>query len=286
MEVFMSEEVFARMTFDTIFKIVFTREKNRKSLLFLLNTCLRKVLKKPITGVRNVQTAEPGESGDNRVAVFDMQCEDADGARFIVEMQVGEQEHFIKRTHFYHCRAVSNLAKKGRMEIDGKKTDYDYDIPVVYTLSFLDFEVDFGKGCDEIVQYLSIRNDMHPEVRYDVMRMVYVLLPRFAKDEWADCEDAFEQLVFAFRRSHALKEKPSGFMDEALDEIFESAKISNLKPEELMDYEIEKKRRSDYAATLEWADKKGETRGIKKLLALWRQGYSIDEAEKMLGLAK
>jgi len=35
----MSKEVFAKITNDTIFKIVFTKEQNKNSLLFLLNTC-------------------------------------------------------------------------------------------------------------------------------------------------------------------------------------------------------------------------------------------------------
>jgi hypothetical protein len=90
-----------------------------------------------------------------------------------------------------------------------------------------------------------------------------------------------------------LPAKPINFKDKALEGIFESAKICNLKPEELMDYEIEKKRFSDYAAALDFAKEKGieigetrsETRGMKKLIALLRQGYSLDEAERKLGLA-
>jgi len=33
------------------------------------------------------------------------------------------------------------------------------------------FGVDFGKGCDELIQYLSVSNDLHPEVRYDIMHI-------------------------------------------------------------------------------------------------------------------
>jgi predicted transposase/invertase (TIGR01784 family) len=284
--------VFARLTYDTIFKIVFAKEENRGSLLFLLNTCLRPVLKEPITSVTNVQTAEPGETGDSRVAMLDMQCEDASGARFIVEMQVREQKHFIKRTHFYLSRTVSNLAKKGKTEIDGRKADYDYDIPVVYSLSFLGFDMDFGENCDEMVQYLSIHNDLHPEVSYDMMHMVYVLLPRLGKAE-EDCQNALDRLVFAFKNAHTLKEKPRSFIEKEFVDIFESAKICNLKPEELMDYEIEKKRFSDYAAAWDFAQEKTRKEGrqegrketLAEVLSLWRQGYTPDDVEKKLGLA-
>jgi hypothetical protein len=61
-----------------------------------------------------------------------------------------------------------------------------------------------------------------------------------------------------------------------------------------MDYERRMKYISDTAAALAYAKEEGieigearsEARGIKKLSALLRQGYSLDEAEKMLGIAK
>jgi predicted transposase/invertase (TIGR01784 family) len=277
----MVHKVFAPITQDSVFKIVFTKEQSKRSLLFLLNTFLEKVLKKPITDVEIIQTVEPGETSGSKAVVFDMQCKDVAGNRFIVEMQVGEQEFFIKRTFFYLCRAVSNLVKKGKTEVRKKRLPYDYNIPVVYTLSFLNFDVDFGRGCYEVVQYLSITNDFHPEVRYDIMHMVYVRLARFSKSE-RDCENALDRLVFAFKNAHKLKRKPRSFKEEELNVIFESAKISNFKPEELMDYERRMKYYSDSENALAYAKKKG----MLELLALWRQGYSVDEAEKKLGLAQ
>ncbi len=253
----MPKEVFGKITYDTIFKIAFTKEQNKGPLLFLLNTCLKEVLKEPIVDVTLIQTVEPPENKNGRFTVFDIQCKSADGTRFIVEMQVGKQEYFIKRTFFCLCRATSNLVEKGKMEVEGKDVPYDYNIPVVYTLSFLDFEVDFGKDCGELIQYLSVRNDLHPEVRYDMMQMVYVMLPRFGKETWEDCQDAFEQLVFLFKKINTLREKPDGCKDRALEDILESAKISNLNEEELMQYEREKKYLSDYAAALAYAKKEG-----------------------------
>jgi len=253
----MSREVFASITHDTIFKIAFTKEQRKNSLLFLLNTCLKEVLKEPITDVALIQTVDPPENKNGRFTVFDIQCKTADNSRFIVEMQVGKQEYFIKRTFFCLCRAVSNLVKKGKMEQDERDVPYDYNIPVVYTLSFLDFEYDFGDGCNELIQYLSISNDLHPEVRYDMMHMVYIMLPRFARETWEDCRDAFEQLVFLFRYINTFLEMPSGCKDKAIEEILESAKISNLSAEELMLYEREKKFISDYAAALAYAKKEG-----------------------------
>jgi predicted transposase/invertase (TIGR01784 family) len=275
----MKYKVFAPITLDSVFKIVFTKEQCKRSLLFLLNTFLERVLKKPITDVEIIQTVEPGETIGNKVVVFDMQCKDSAGNRFIVEMQVGEQEFFIKRTFFYLCRAVSNLVKKGKMEGRKKKLPYDYNIPVVYTLSFLNFDVDFGEGCDEVVQYLSISNDLHPEVRYDMMHMAYVRLTKFNKSE-RDCRNTLDRLVFAFKNAHKLKSKPRSFKEEELDIIFESAKISNFKPEELMDYERKMKYYSDSENALAYAKKKG----ILELAALLESGIPLPEAKRKLGV--
>jgi len=284
-----AKEVFGSITIDTIFKIVFTKEENKNLLLFLLNSCLKEVLKEPITDVTLIQTVEPPKNKNGRFTVFDVQCKTADNTRFIVEMQVGEQEYFIKRTFFSICRATSNLAKKGKMKVDGKTIPYDYNIPVVYSLSFLSFEVDFGKGCDELIQYISAHNDLHPEVCYDIMHMVYVMLPRFRK-KWEDCEDAFEQLVFLFKNISTLSKMPGGYKDKAIKEILMAARISNLTEEELMEYERQKKYLSDYYAALAFANKKGiavgdaigEKRGEKRVLDLVAKGYSYSQIKKIL----
>ena len=106
---------FAPFTLDFTFKKAFASEQCNDLLLFLLNTFLDMVLKEPIIDVKIIHTVQLGKTRKKRGAVFDIQCEDATGTRFIVEMQVEEQKHFIKRSLFYLCMAVANLAKKGRM---------------------------------------------------------------------------------------------------------------------------------------------------------------------------
>jgi len=226
-----------------------------------------------------------------RGAVFDIQCEDASGARFIVEMQVEEQKHFIKRSLFYLCMAVANLAKKGRMESRGKKIPYDYDIPVVYTLSFLDFDADFGKNCDEVVQYISLSNELHPEVRYDnLMRLIYVRLTRFDKTE-GQCKSDLDRLLFIFKNAHNLAKRPNSFNKMEFKRLFEIARISNFTEEELMDYESDMKRFSDHANALAYADEKGEARGVKKGILqtaknMLAKGYSVAEVIGITNLSR
>ena len=265
---------FAPFTLDFTFKKAFASEQCTDLLLFLLNTFLDRVLKEPIIDVKVIHTVQLGKTRKKRGAVFDIQCEDASGARFIVEMQVEEQKHFIKRSLFYLCMAVANLAKKGKMESKGKKVPYDYNIPVVYTLSFLDFDADFGKGCDEVIQYLSLSNELHPEVRYEnLMRLIYVRLTRFDKTE-EECKSDLDRMLFIFKNAHNLGKVPKSFKKMVFKRLFEIARISNFTNEELMDYESDMKRFSDHMNALAYAEEKGVVKTARNMLA---KGYSVAE---------
>jgi predicted transposase/invertase (TIGR01784 family) len=176
-------------------------------------------------------------------------------------MQVEEQEHFIKRSLFYICMAIANLAKKGKMESKGKKIPYNYNIPVVYSLSFLNFDLDFGKNCDEVVQHISLHNVFHPDVRYDHINMTFVRLSKFAKTA-EECKSDIDRMLFTFKNVHKLERVPPSFNKMVFKHIFEIARISNFNVEELMFYESEMKRYSDHINALAYAEKKGVARGV------------------------
>jgi len=110
-----------------------------------------------------------------------------------------------------------------------------------------------------------------------MMHMVYVMLPRFGRENWNDCRDAFEQLVFLFKNIDTLQKMPGGYKDKALKDILKSAKISKLNQEELMEYEREKKFISDYAAALAYAGEEGETRLLNRVKELVKSGLSGED---------
>jgi hypothetical protein len=223
---------FAPLTLDSTFKRAFANEKSNGLLLFLLNTFLEKVLKQPICNVKLIHTVQPPPNKYGRGAVLDIHCEDALGTRFIVGMQ--------KRKD--------------------KKIPYDFNYPIIYTLSFLHFDLDFGKDCDEVIQYLSLSNDTHPEVRYDIMRMVYVRLSRFNKTE-EECKTDADMLLFTLKNADILKKMPASFKKPEFKQLFEIAKISNLTQMEHMDYIRQMMAYSDRVHALDFAKKKGRLEG-------------------------
>ncbi|GHV12289.1 hypothetical protein AGMMS49938_04550 [Fibrobacterales bacterium] len=282
--------VFAPLTLDFTFKKAFAGEKDKDLLAFLLNIFLERVLASPIADVKIIHTSQLGKTRKNRSAIFDIHCEDASGARFIVEMQVAEQEHFIKRTFYYLCMSLANIAKKG----DGHK----YDFPKIYTLSFLEFDLDFGTDCNEVIQYLSVANDLHREVRYNFMQMVYVVLARFDKTK-EECKTNIDKMLFVLKNVQNLKGVPKNFMKNEIKRIFEIAKISNFTEEESMFYDQEMKYKCDQAAIMAFAKKKateegmqqGMQQGMRQGLVLSAKnmlasGYNPDEVSRITKLPK
>jgi len=273
---------FAPLTLDFTFKKAFANEQSTELLLFLLNTFLAEKLKSPIKEVSIINNEQLGKTRTNRNAIFDVNCKDATGTRFIVEVQVDKQEHFINRTFYYLCMAISNLAKK--------RKNFDFNIPKLYSISFMDFDLDFGKGCTEIVQHLSIRNDKHPEVSYDMLQMTFVILPRFNKTE-SECKTVMDKILFAFKNGHKLKKAPKSFKEKELRDIFNIAEISNFTESELYRYEAVMMNKYDQRACIAYAKKEGEARGIKKnrneiARNMLTRGFSVADVLKATDLSR
>jgi conserved hypothetical protein (putative transposase or invertase) len=277
---------FAPLTLDSTFKKAFANEQSTELLLFLLNTFLAEKLKSPIKEVININHELFGKTRFNRDAVFDVYCRDAIGTRFVVEVQVKGQKHFIKRTFFYLCIIVCSLAVKGK--------EYDFNIPKLYSISFLEFELDFGKDCTEVIQHLSLRNDKHPEISYDILQMIYVILPRFKKKE-SECETIMDKILFSLKNGHKLKGVPKSFKEKELLRIFEVARISNFTERELKQYEAAMMNRHDQKAILAYAEEKaearGEVRGVKKGIlqtakSMLKNGLELERVARITKLPK
>jgi predicted transposase/invertase (TIGR01784 family) len=268
------------------FKKTFANEKEKEPVIVMLNVCLGKKLAHPIVNVHIKNPYVPGQTLEHRDSVFDIRCEDTQGNQFIVEVQVGRQAYFIKRVLYYACMTITDSGKKG---------DWDFNYPPVYTLSFLSFDLDFKN--DDIVQYLSISNDNHPEIRYDYLNMVFVRLTKFDKTE-DECQTLQDRLFFSLCHAHKLREKPAQFTEGVFDKIFGIAKISRFTPSERSEYEAAMKNALDTYAALKCARDEGrdegreagitigEARGRQEardeLFSLWESGLSLAEAKQKL----
>jgi predicted transposase/invertase (TIGR01784 family) len=279
---------FANLKLDMPFKKTFANESEKEPLIVMLNVFLARKLKHPIVDVHIKNPYTPGQTFESRDAVFDIICYDSKGNKFLVEVQVGRQAFFVKRVLFYACMAVTNNAEKG---------DWDFNYPPVYTLSFMDFDLDFKNN--DVIQYISLSNEDYPEIRYDYINMVFVRLPLFNKT-LEECCTLQDKLIFSLRHAHELKAKPEQFGEGVFEKIFDIAQIARFSKEERAKYEAIMRNERDQYAILKCARdegrEEGEARGMDRGVAIGREegreevfsllesGMSLAEAKRKLGL--
>ena len=81
-------------------------------------------------------------------------CEDAEGNRFIIELQKAKQKFFKDRSVFYSTFPIQEQAQKG---------NWDFELQAVYTIGLLDFCFDQSEnnGEDGMVELPSPRPYLH-----------------------------------------------------------------------------------------------------------------------------
>jgi len=262
-----NEEGIANLTGDMGFKKTFANENEKEPLITMLNVFLERKLTHPIVDVHIKNPYVAGQTSENRDSIFDIYCKDSEGKQFLVEVQVGKQAYFIKRVIYYVCMAIANSGKKG---------EWDFDWPPVYSISFMNFELDFKN--DDIVQYISLSNDAHPDIRYDYMGMVFVRLTRFAKS-LDECVTLQDKLLFSLCHAHKLKSKPEQFGEDVFEKIFDIARISNFTLEERLAYEAEMRNERDQYAIKMTAMNDGRAEGRA-------EGVAMGKAEGLLQAAR
>jgi len=113
-----------------------------------------------------------------------------------------------------------------------------------------------------------------------------VRLPNFTKS-LEECESLQDKLLYSLCHAHEYEEQPEGLKGNGVfDRLFTLIKICNFSSMEHDEYVRRAMFRADLREQLRYAEDKGEERGIgigaDKILSLWRQGYSVDEAERIL----
>ncbi|MDR2580733.1 MAG: Rpn family recombination-promoting nuclease/putative transposase [Fibromonadaceae bacterium] len=268
---------YADLTNNFAFQKVFANEKEKSLLVTTLNIFFEKKLAYPIKDVVIKNPYIQGETKYSRNSVLDIRCEDTGGNKFIVEMQVNSQKHFIKRSIFYSSMSIASSGKKGE--------DWDFDFPNVYSLNFLDFEPKFADKRNDVVRYLSLHDDDYPEIRYDYTGFAFVMLPKFNKS-LEECVSLHDKLLFTLRNAHKLKSRPKQLRGKFFDRLFKLAKFSTFTKMEFSQYTSRMMARADRKAQLEYAREEGIEQGITQGISQGiTQGISqgiIETAKSML----
>ena len=98
---------------DFAFKRIFGREQNRDILKAFLNDMLDHEHIGQIASVELLPTIQNPEAVSKKESILDVLCEDQNGVRYIVEMQIASTDHFLKRAHYYAAQAYGRQLRGG-----------------------------------------------------------------------------------------------------------------------------------------------------------------------------
>ena len=218
---------------DEGFKLLFGSEGNEDLLMGLLNSILPQanIVKLAYKNVEHL-----GMFKDDGKAIFDVYCEDANGVRFLVEMQNWSQRYFNKRAVYYSTYAIQDQAlseKVHQLEIL-EKDEWDYNYAQVYLVCFLNFNMRKKASSLQKVkedEYLSIyryRDLESGEELGDGTTLVFVEMKKFDKRQ-RDCKTDRDRMLCTIKNMSRHLDMPDSFSEyPLLKRIYRSAEIAAL----------------------------------------------------------
>jgi predicted transposase/invertase (TIGR01784 family) len=252
---------------DFGFKRIFANEEHKEITIDFLNSILK--LKSPIVSIEFQNLEKGGLNKSEKKSIFDIFCIDKNNREFIVELQRAEQKYFVDRSLFYTSKQIVNMGIKG---------DWDYEIKPVYFIGIMEFSL-FKD--DKYIRYVSLKDEENSELT-DKLKFAYIELKKFQKS--LDSLESWEKWLYFLKHLPEFEERV--FSEEPFKNAFEIAYYSNLKGEDLINYELDLKERRDRFAEEETAFLKGrKEREFEIARNLLKNGVDLSVIEISTGLS-
>ena len=249
---------------DYGFKKIF-KESGKKDLLI---RPLNAIFGLEILDLEIGETEQLGETPDDRNASFDLYCTASDGSKFIVEVQLARQEHFLQRALYYTAFPITRSARKGRRR-EGRAWDFDY--PPVFFLGLLNFNFRDLRGQSKadpeyFVHCYSLRNDRTGERMTDLLQFAFLEIGRFDK-RMEECVGFEDRFLYMMKNMPKFAETPSLWDDPYFTLLLDEAEYARMTHREKEQYREAMRRDWDYWNTIDYARKEGKAEGEAKGLA-------------------
>ncbi|MDE5881400.1 MAG: PD-(D/E)XK nuclease family transposase [Muribaculaceae bacterium] len=279
---------------DTGFKIIFGKEHVSNEILvaFLNALFANDPVLSNIKSVHYRPSERVREWDDGKSIIYDIHCETSTGHRFILEMQLNEQEFFLKRAFYYCCRSIAEQGYKGKLNSEERekkgvvkgddllnktpdeetevlndishrefKEYWDYDIVPVIGVFFSNF---FIEGLPKkLVTFSKFLDAETHEPVGDYMQSVFIQIPAFTKSE-AECITSFDQWMYNLKHMSTMESMAFTSHQDIFNRLATVANIATLSPAERIQYDYDLKKARDYYAELKFAIKKGIKQGIEQ----------------------
>ena len=209
---------------DFGFKKLFGEEGSKDLLMDFLNQLLPPHHQVASLSFKNPEKTQ--STPKERKAIFDIYCQNADGERFIVEMQKAKVKFFKDRSLFYSTFPIKEQAKKG---------GWNFKLMPIYFVAILDFIYDEKEEAAKFRRDVSLK-DQDGDIFYDKLHFKFLQMPLFTKQEH-ELETHFDKWIYFLKNLENFDHIPAILNEPIFQKGFEIAELAHLKPKQADDYQ-------------------------------------------------
>lgn len=281
---------------DIGFKVIFGQPASKDLLVILLNELLAG--EHHVTDLTFLDKEDHADNVSDKGIIYDLYCRTSTGEFIIVEMQNRWHSHFLDRTLYYVCRAVSRQIESPTSKEVPVPEDFvmareplapygkQYRLPTVYGIFLMNFK---ESGLEEKFRTDTVISDRDTgKVVNPHFRQIYLQFPYFTK-ELENCHTLYDKLIYALKNMNNWNRMPDALKDQVFEHLARLAAVANLSEENRIAYDKALDRYRVNEIVNEDIRKEGIKEGqIKKQLEIALQmkksGMSTDLIAKFTGL--
>ncbi|MBR6875439.1 MAG: Rpn family recombination-promoting nuclease/putative transposase [Bacteroidales bacterium] len=264
--------VYANILLDDWFKRTFEELPSSKRLLTLLLQEL--IPERRIVDIKYAPQEHTNPNPDKRGIRVDVEATDADGTRFLVEMQREPQDFFYERAVYNASHCVIRQMEIGEDE---------YDFPSVYFIGLVDFPL--HRDPDRVLYRYSIYEDTDKELMTDRLHYILLELPNCGRALGPDAT-VLDNFCFSMHNMQFLEERPADLRQEIFELLFDAANIATFAPEDRIKYEYAMTTERDIRNQIRYAEKQGLAQGMEQGMKQGKEQGALEVARRMLSKNK
>ena len=239
--------VYANILLDDWFKRTFEELPSSKRLLTLLLQEL--IPERKIVDIKYAPQEHTNPNPDKHGIRVDVEATDADGTRFLVEMQREPQDFFYERAVYNASHCVIRQLERG---------EDDYNFPPVYFVGLVDFPL--HDDPDRVQYRYSIFEDNDGEKMTDSLHYIFLELPNCGRALTPEAT-VLDNFCYSLHNMQFLEKRPPQLRQEIFELLFEAANIATFAPEEKTKYDYDMTTERDIRNQIRYAEKKGKAEG-------------------------
>lgn len=234
---------------DLGFKVIFGQSASKELLITLLNELLSG--EHHIEDLTFLDKEDHSENADDKGIIYDLYCRTSTGEYLIIEMQNRWHSHFLDRTLYYVCRAISRQVEKPSAEkvplpepteegndcmVREAPVPYgiQYRLPAVYGIFLMNFK---EEGLDPKFRTDTVIADReNGRVVNWNFRQIYLQFPYFNKG-LEECETLHDKLMYALKNMNNWNRMPDALKEQVFSHLERLAAVAHLSEADRLAYD-------------------------------------------------